>query len=252
MALRIKAIDPAALEFDEDDEKGIVTAVFSTFNTIDMHGDWTPPDAMEEGAKFVVSQYGHSAYAGELPAGDGYIKLTRKEARAVCQFYMDTPHGKATFRTVKRLHESGLGEWSYGYEPTEYHFEEKQGRMCCVLDKIKVFEVSPVLRGAGVNTRTIDAKSGASGASVSLCDQITEALGGVDVAIEAAERVAALRADAGKSLSGANLKLLSDLDGALKRLRPYLEVPRDDHETDPAVDALAAERLRFEVARSRI
>jgi hypothetical protein len=141
----------------KDAAKGLVKAVFSTFNVIDSDKDVTRPGAFDDGAEVPISSYGHTSWGGALPVGKGVIKTTDSEAILEGQFFMDTTHGKDAFLTVKEL--GGLGQWSYGYDPEEYSFGEFDGQKVRFLDKLKVHEVSPVLVGAGVGTRTLTAKS---------------------------------------------------------------------------------------------
>lgn len=147
-------------------DKGEVTAVFSTFNVLDKDGDITLPDAFTNGAPVVISAYGHKSWEGALPVGDGTIRTTAKEAVLQGQFYMDTAHGADAFRTVKRLADRGLGQWSYGYNVLDADYGELDGKPVRYLKSLSVDEVSPVLVGAGVNTRTLATK-GHSPADVS-------------------------------------------------------------------------------------
>lgn len=145
----------------KNDSKGIVDLVFAEFNVKDNDGDVTFPGAFEDGAKVPVSAYNHGSTMGmKLPVGHAVLKSTQKEARASAQFYMDTPDGLATFTTIKNLHEAGIGtEWSYGYDPVKYDFGEwNDGSRVRFLYKQKVHEVSPVLQGAGTNTRVLSMK----------------------------------------------------------------------------------------------
>lgn len=144
----------------KDADKGIVEAVFASFNTVDKDGDVTLPGAFDDGATVAVSAYGHTSWEGRLPVGFATIRQTDTEAVATAQFLMDTQHGAETFRTVKSLHSRGLGEWSYGYDVLEHSFGEHEGRKVRFLRKQLVHEVSPVLVGAGVGTRTLSAKAG--------------------------------------------------------------------------------------------
>jgi len=143
----------------KDEAKGQVRAVFSTFNKIDSHGDVTPAGAFTDGEEMPISAYGHASWEGALPVGKGTIRQTQREAIFEGQFFMETQAGRDTFTTVKEL--GSLGQWSYGYDAIEYSFGEHDGQRVRFLNKLKVHEVSPVLIGAGVNTRTLAAKSGA-------------------------------------------------------------------------------------------
>lgn len=140
-------------------DRGEVSAVFSTFNVKDMDGDVTLPGAFEDGAAVVVSSYNHASWGGARPVGKGKIRTTKSEAILDSRFFLDTADGKETFTVVKALAESGLGEWSYGYDVLEAESGTFGGEDVQFLKKLKVFEVSPVLRGAGVNTRTLAVKS---------------------------------------------------------------------------------------------
>lgn len=143
----------------KDALKGEVSAVFSTFDVIDKDNDVTPPDAIQDGAEFVVSAYGHKSWSGELPVGKGVIRITKSEAIADMQFFMDTTQGRDTFGAVSELAKSGLGEWSYGFDILDASPGIFDGKEVRILSAVKVHEVSPVLQGAGVNTRTLSVKS---------------------------------------------------------------------------------------------
>lgn len=144
----------------KDADRGVVEAVFSTFDVEDKDGDVTLPGAFDDGAQQPISAFGHQSHFGELPVGVSTIRTTGKEAVASGQFFMDTTHGRDTFATVKQLHKAGLGEWSYGYDVLDSSFGDFNGRKVRFLRKLKVLEVSPVLVGAGVGTRTLSAKAG--------------------------------------------------------------------------------------------
>ncbi|QES45260.1 hypothetical protein DEJ49_33520 [Streptomyces venezuelae] len=143
----------------KDAAKGEVTAVFSTFDVKDKDGDVTLPGAFQDGAEVVVSAYGHTSWGGALPVGKGVIRTTKSEAVADMQFFMDTQHGRDSFFTVRELAKSGLGEWSYGFDIVEADHGTFDGEEVRYLKALKVHEVSPVMVGAGVNTRTLGVKS---------------------------------------------------------------------------------------------
>lgn len=154
----------------KNEEEGVVRARFATLDTVDLDGDLTEPGAFGR-QKVKVSSYMHGSWRGALPVGVGEIYEKDGEAIADLQFFLNTQHGRDHFETVKGL--GPLGEWSYAFDveadrdPTE---EERALGIVRVLKKLAVHEVSPVLRGAGVNTRTLGvkcedcaAKSGESG-----------------------------------------------------------------------------------------
>ena len=138
--------------------QGVVTARFATLGVRDLDGDMIEPGAI--GVQRVqVSQFGHSSWGGQLPVGVGVTEERGDEALADLQFFMDTTHGLEHFKTIKAL--GDLGQWSFGFnvlqsrDPTD---DERQLGIKNVLQKLEIFEVSPVLRGAGIDTGTLAAK----------------------------------------------------------------------------------------------
>lgn len=152
----VKTLKGARVEI-KDAEQGTVEAVFSTLDVVDSDGDVTKAGAFEDGAAVRISAYGHASWGGALPVGRGTIKVVKDEAILSGQFFMDTTHGLDTFRTVKGLGE--LQEWSYGFDVTKESFGDFNGQQVRFLEGLKTYEVSPVLLGAGLNTRTIASKS---------------------------------------------------------------------------------------------
>lgn len=142
----------------KDADKGEVSAVFATFNVIDKDGDVTLPGAFKDGAEAPISAYGHQSWSGALPVGVGRIRTTATEAIFDGKFFLDTTHGRDTFVTVKELARRKLGDWSYGYDSVGDYRGEFKGKQVRFLPEQVVHEVSPVLIGAGVNTRTLATK----------------------------------------------------------------------------------------------
>jgi phage head maturation protease len=141
-------------------DRGEVRAVISRFNAIDSDGDVTLPGAFEDGAEVVISAYGHSSWGGALPVGKGIIRSDGESARVEAEFFLLTSHGRDTFETIKQL--GPLQQWSYGYEAIDAEPGTFKGRQMRFLKRLAVAEVSPVLVGAGVNTRTESAKDAAA------------------------------------------------------------------------------------------
>jgi len=223
----------------KDADKGQVAALFSTLAEIDVDMDVTRPGAFEDGAKTVISAYGHTSWNGALPVGSGTIRTTKTEAILDGQFFLDTRDGADTFTTVKRLAADSLGEWSYGYDPVEYSFGELDDKRVRFLNKLKVHEVSPVLLGAGVNTRTLAAKGlrfGEHGQTL---------LAELDDFLDRA-----MRAAKGRPPRQESAALLRRVDERLKRLHEVLgESDPDGDDPDAAAAALRKdlqqEFLRF-------
>jgi hypothetical protein len=138
-------------------DRGEVEAVFSTFNAIDSDGDVTLPGAFEDGAEVLISSYQHTSWSGVPPVGKGRIRTTDTEAILEGQFFMNIPAARDTFLVVKELGERQ--QWSYGFDVLEAEPGTFQGRDVRFLKRQLVHEVSPVLVGAGVGTRTLAAKA---------------------------------------------------------------------------------------------
>lgn len=144
----------------KNEDRGEVEAVFSRFDMKDLDNDWTLPGAFEDGAKVRISAYGHGSWMGELPVGRGVIKATAKDARLLGKFFVSTQHGRDTFETVKEMGE--LQQWSYSLDDVEEGTltdELREHGVTRVLKRIVVHEVSPVFKGAGIDTQTVSIKA---------------------------------------------------------------------------------------------
>lgn len=144
----------------KDAAKGEVEAVFATLNTKDKDNDVTPPGAFTDGAPVRISAFGHKSWEGALPVGKGTIREIGNEAVFKGQFFMNTTSGRDTFEVVKQmLEDGGPGmEWSYGYTVKDSEQGEFKGESVRFLKELEVHEVSPVMQGAGVGTRTVGVK----------------------------------------------------------------------------------------------
>ena len=140
-----------------DDSDGSVTAVFVTFNVVDLDGDVTLPGAFGI-QKVRLSAWGHN---WKVPAiGRGETSEEADSAIFSGRFFLTTTMGRDTYEAVKGLQE--LQEWSYGYDIDEYLLRQPRNGevsrrydgMIRVLIKMKVIEVSPVMIGSGINTET--------------------------------------------------------------------------------------------------
>ena len=150
----------------KDDEKGIVTAAFAKLGVMDLDGDITLPGAFGS-QKVGVSAYGHNSWMGELPIGRGTISEKDGEAVAELKLFMSTQNGRDHFEVIKGM--GDLQEWSYGFDVKETGEVTEEMRLRGVrrvLKKLKVHEVSPVMRGAGVDTRTLAVKCESCGGKV--------------------------------------------------------------------------------------
>jgi len=145
---------PIELKESETDQPGSFKAVFSTFNVVDLDGDVTLPGAFTDGQKVRIAYWGHRWH--DLPVGRGVIHADEEKAWVDGVFFLDTEAGQETYRTVKNLED--LQEWSYGFDIIESESAVVDGTPVRLLKKLTVYEVSPVLLGAGIGTQTVAIK----------------------------------------------------------------------------------------------
>lgn len=195
------------------DESGAITLAFAQLNVIDHDGDVTLPGAFP--AKDVaLSAYGHTSWSGALPVGKGSIAEQGEWAVFSGQFLMDTDHGRNAYLTVKAMAE--LQEYSYGYEAVDYSYGTKDGRSVRFLKSLDVWEVSPVLVGAGLGTHTRSIKSGEPGPGLPYADHLEGLLDEWTAFVDRTRDRAELRVKEGRTLSVATRERLSALLDAHK------------------------------------
>ncbi|MCF6376906.1 hypothetical protein L2K70_04760 [Nocardioides KLBMP 9356] len=222
-------------------DKGEVEAVFSTFNVIDKDGDVTLPGAIKDGAEVVVSAYGHQSHYGALPVGKGVIRTTETEAKAELKFFLNTTAGRETFEVVKEL--GPLGEWSYSLHDVISKAGEINGQRVNFLESIFVKEVSPVLIGAGVNTRTLVAKG------LKFSEEGDAVVAAVKAYLGRAQEVMVLRSEKGRSLSDESIEFLKELDQSLTQLRALFDTKADEAAEVTPEDIKALEAIAADVRR---
>jgi hypothetical protein len=136
---------------------GVVRAVVATLNTKDLGGDVATADTFTDGEEVVISSYNHSTMVGHLlPVGKGVIHVEGAEVILVGQYFMANASARESFEVVRQMGASQ--EWSYGYRIHDQRPTKINGEPANLLVKVSVFEASHVIRGQGINTRTVDAK----------------------------------------------------------------------------------------------
>lgn len=155
--VEIKVLESVEIK---DEEKGEIEAVFATLDVVDKDHDIIRPSAIAEGAKAKLSDYAHSAVFGASPVGKGTMHQVKNKAVFRGRYFMSTTRGVEAFKTLKEI--GADQEWSFGYqvlgseEPEE---EDREKGAWRILTKLDAFEISPVLRGAGLGTRTLSVKA---------------------------------------------------------------------------------------------
>lgn len=204
------------------EETGEFRATFSTMNVIDLHGDVTLPGAFKQGQEVRISYWAHRW--GDLPVGKGAIFADDTRAWVDGKFFLDTDGGVQTYRTVKNL--GTLQEWSYGFQIEKQSYGTFAERDVRFLEKVDVFEVSPVLLGAGRNTGTDTIKAfeweGEDG-TWKFADHTCRMLVSVESFVERAKSLNSLRAKEGRVLSASNRQRLMDVAGQMGDLKNVLD-----------------------------
>lgn len=193
---------------------GSFKCVFATMGVIDKDGDVSMPGFFGEQSCVVVPSHDWSV----APMGKARIYEDGDKAIAEGKFNLDICDAKDWFSAMQFDLENGepLMEWSYGFTTlpgggTMGQMEGKSVRFLGPIDGqpgCKIFEVSPVLVGAGEKTRTLMAKAlGDDGKK--LCDEAAEVLDAAEVLITRAGSLADLRKKDGRELSAVNKERLA-------------------------------------------
>jgi hypothetical protein len=144
----------------KDVNKGEVEAIVATLGVVDKDGDIIRPGSIGKGAKVKVSAWGHDAVFGQRPVGKGVLVEEGGKLKFSGKLFLSTANGRETFEVLKEL--GSDTEWSFGFRvlgaevPSD---SERKAGASQILTKLDAFEVSPVLIGAGIGTRTTSIKS---------------------------------------------------------------------------------------------
>lgn len=147
-----------AVEFKADgDGAGEVTAVFATMGKEDLHGDIIERGAFGEQA-VLMSAYGHGSwmagFAGSgpdlWPVGKGTIYEDGDRAMFRGQMAMDDDLVERLYNRLKFI--GPQQEWSFSLHDVKAKPGKDGGPRR--ITGVKVHEVSPVFKGAGIRTRT--------------------------------------------------------------------------------------------------
>jgi len=203
-------------------ETGDVSVAFSRFGVIDSDNDVTYPGAMPVGKTVPVSAYGHTSWDGALPIGKGTIREVGDLGILDGRFFMDTDQGRNGYATVKAM--ADIQDWSFGYVVLPPSGPEVfEGKDVRALRKLDVFEVSPVLKGAGIGTATLAIKSGAPGPDAPYAEHLAWVLDEVKALTDRSRDRAVWRAKEGRVMSNANMERLRALHEAMRGAAEDLE-----------------------------
>lgn len=214
------------------DDAGTVLAVFSTFGIIDKDGDIVLPTALTHG-QAVPMTWSHD---WTQPVGRGSIRVEETRALFDGHFFLDTSAGQEAYKTVKAMAE--LQEWSWGFQILDSSYEMRDGEPVRVIKRAEVFEVSPVLVGAGENTQTLSVKS-----ALPYAEHAEAVVNAAQALVERSRGRLEHRAKEGRTLSQANREKLAALRDTLRSLQTELDDLLAATEPAPKEDE-AGKRLR--------
>ena len=204
-----------------EEDTGRLEAVFSTFGVVDRDGDIVEPGAIPDGQD-VAMVWSHD---WTRMIGKGVTRTDAERAVFDGGLFMDTDAGLDAYKTIKSM--GDLMEYSWGFRILDADFVERDEEYIRVIKRVELFEVSPVLIGAGRGTQTLSLKHGQP--LVEHADALDDAVR--DFVSRVRGRVE-YRAKEGRTLSTANRERLSAiadaLAGALGDLNAILK------ETEPA------------------
>jgi len=223
------------------DDAGTIELAFSQLNVIDSDGDVTLPGAFPS-KDVPMSAYGHTSWDGALPVGRGTISEDNGWGVFKGQFFMDTTAGKDTHATLKGL--GTLAEYSYGYKVLDGGPGTHDGKPVNFLKSLDVFEVSPVLKGAGVGTHTLAIKSGAPASDAPIAELLAWYSEAEKAVLDRVTSHALTRATEGRKLSRADRAYLEDnAESVGVVLEKLLDLIEADDPVSPRVDAVTLEVL---------
>ena len=241
MKVEHKSIKAQGATFD--DAAGSVRVLFSKLNVIDRDGDLTLPGAFKAGQEVRISAYNHASWGGALPVGKGAIHEEGDTAIFEGKFFLDTAAGAETYKTVKAM--GDLQEWSYGFDVLDADSQTMGDQWVRTLKSLDVFEVSPVLLGAGIDTQTLDIKSASPAGKGRLIDHAASVLADVKALSARAHAVAELRAKDGRDIS-------EETKGKLGETIAALEVALVDMKSLQAASQASAAPVVIMLARNRL
>lgn len=182
-------------------DKGEGSAIIAELNVEDHDGDVTLPGAF--GIQNVNMLPAHDRMAPRL----GKATLKEVDGVAIADFKFNLDKDAITARewyaTLKFDIENGpsLIEWSYGFDILDSSFGEFEGKQVRFLRSLKVHEISPVLKGAGIGTGTLAIKEQKNQTFADDMKTVVTSLAEVKALLTRTESLAELRAKDGRSLS---------------------------------------------------
>ena len=143
----------------KEDAQGEATVVIATKNNgPDSDGDTYAKEVLG-GEQSALILPAHDSMS--VPLGKARVYESPEDIRADMKFNLDIPAADQWFKALQFDMTNGKSkqEYSFGYRILKSSPETIDGQRVQQIEKLDIFEVSPVVRGAGNHTRTVDIKS---------------------------------------------------------------------------------------------
>jgi Caudovirus prohead serine protease len=149
-----------SLAIKEMSDSGAGLALLANLKGVDNDGDTYAKGAFDwkSGGQWASMVPAHNWK--EMPFGKAHVYEEGDTAFAELKLNLDTGAGRDWHSALKFDLATGnpVQEWSYGYDVLDHSFEMRSGQKIRVLKQLEVIEVSPVMRGAGKGTGTLEMK----------------------------------------------------------------------------------------------
>mgnify|MGYP001614491968 CR=1 FL=1 len=233
-------METKAFSLKEITDKGIGRAVIATLDVIDKDKDIAVAGAF--GTQHVKLLPAHDRMS--VPLGKAVLKEEGNSVIADFAFNLSIQKAVDWYNALRFDMDNGvpIQEWSYGFVPTLYELGDKDGQSVRFLKAVEVFEISPVLRGAGAGTRTLALKEEGE----RYIDQAERTLAEVEALVGRSEELASLRAKDGRNLSTDNQQRLQTLYTSLAEIQGELKLLLESGDKQDASKLLAAfQKIQF-------
>jgi len=197
-------------------DKGVGLAVFATLGVVDRDGDVTLPGAFGEQTVKVLPAHDW----GHVPIGKARIFEQGNEAMAEFTLNLEIEAARDWHAALKfDLLDQPTQQWSYGFEIVKSSLGQIDGKSVRYLESLRVHEVSPVVIGAGLGTRTLAMKHG----DRSVIAQIADVRAEIESLAARMAAIKALRAADGRRLSQDRCEDLDRIKAAIAALLPLAD-----------------------------
>ena len=229
-------------------DSGAFEAVIATLNVLDKDRDIVLPGAFGDAPGMVLPAHDQ----GHVPLGKAHVEERGDEAVATGLFNLKIEAARDWHEALKfdLANPPSIQEWSWGFVPLEFSFEERDGEQVRLLQKVDIREFSPVLRGASIGTGTISAKEESTEDPPKLIDQIRLTMSGVEDLVSRIREVSEGRKERGRKLGKevsvealAMAEKCLELDNALQQLRALAGDMLPEEVAKAAARFLASETL---------